>query len=100
LVSVTVFGAGREVGRSCFEVRGSNTKLLLDYGVLVREDRPVLPLSSSPKDLNGLIITHAHLDHSGAAPLFYTSGTPPAYMTNMTKQLTDILIRDLLHLSA
>ena len=100
MVNVTVFGAGREVGRSCFEVKGPNTKLLLDYGVLVREDRPVLPLSSSSKDMNGLIITHAHLDHSGAAPFFYTSGTPPAYMTNMTMQLTDILIRDLLHLSA
>ena len=100
VVSVTVFGAGREVGRSCFELRGSNTKILLDYGVLVREDRPLLPLSTSPKDLNGIIITHAHLDHSGSAPYFYVSGTPPVYMTNMTKQLSDILIRDLLHLSA
>lgn len=100
MVSVTVFGAGREVGRSCIEVKGHDTKLLLDYGVLVREDRPVMPLSTSGRDLNGIIITHAHLDHSGSAPFFYVSGTPPAYMTNMTKQLTDILIRDLLHLSA
>jgi len=100
LVSVTVFGAGKEVGRSCIEVKGEGTKNLLDYGVLVREDRPVMPLSTSAKDLNGIIITHAHLDHSGSAPFFYVSGTPTAYMTNMTKQLTDILIRDLLHLSA
>ena len=100
MVSVSCFGAGREVGRSCFEVRGENTKLLLDYGVLVREDRPLLPLSTSPKDLDGIIITHAHLDHSGSAPFFYTTETPPVYMTRMTKQLSDILIRDLLHLSA
>jgi len=100
VVNVTVFGAGREVGRSGFEVKGEDTKLLLDYGVLIKEDRPVLPLSTSPKDLNGMIITHAHLDHSGTAPMLYVSGTPPVYMTNMTKQLTDILIRDLLHLSA
>jgi len=100
VVNVTVFGAGREVGRSGFEVKGADTKLLLDYGVLIKEDRPALPLSTSPKDLNGIIITHAHLDHSGSAPVFYVSGTPPIYMTNMTKQLTDILIRDLLHLSA
>ena len=100
MVNVTVFGAGREVGRSGFEVKGEDTKLLLDYGVLIKEDRPVLPLSTSPKDLNGMIITHAHLDHSGTAPMLYVSGTPPVYMTNMTKQLTDILIRDLLHLSA
>ncbi|MBM5805091.1 MAG: MBL fold metallo-hydrolase [Candidatus Verstraetearchaeota archaeon] len=100
MVNVTVFGAGREVGRSGFEVKGEDTKLLLDYGVLIKEDRPVLPLSTSPKDLNGIIITHAHLDHSGSAPMLYVSGTPPVYMTNMTRQLTDILIRDLLHLSA
>ena len=100
MVNVTVFGAGREVGRSGFEVKGEDTKLLLDYGVLIKEDRPILPLSTSPKDLNGMIITHAHLDHSGSAPMFYVSGTPSVYMTNMTKQLTDILIRDLLHLSA
>ena len=100
MVTVSVFGAGKEVGRSCVEVKGQDTKLLLDYGVLVREDRPVMPLSTSVKDLNGIIITHAHLDHSGAAPFFYVSGTPRVYMTNMTKQLVDILIRDLLHLSA
>lgn len=100
MVQVTCFGACREVGRSAFEVKGTNTKLLLDYGVMVKEDRPLLPLSTSPKDLNGIIITHAHLDHSGSAPFFYVSETPPVFMTNMTKQLTDILIRDLLHLSA
>lgn len=100
LVSVTVFGAGREVGRSGFEVKGERTKIIMDYGVLVKDERPAFPLSTSPKDLDGIIITHAHLDHSGTAPLFYISETPPVYMTEITKQLTDILIRDLLHLSA
>lgn len=100
MVSVSVFGAGKEVGRSSFEVKGSDTKLLLDYGVLVKEERPAFPLSTSSKDLNGIIISHAHLDHSGIAPLFYTSESPPIYMANITKQLTDILIRDLLHLSS
>jgi putative mRNA 3-end processing factor len=100
VVDVTVFGGGREVGRSGFEVKGTGTKLILDYGVMIKEERPIMPLSTSPRDLNGIIITHAHLDHSGMAPFFYVSGTPPVYMTNMTKQLTDILIRDFLHLSA
>lgn len=100
MVSVSVFGAGKEVGRSSFEVKGTDTKLLLDYGVLVKEERPAFPLSTSSKDLNGIIISHAHLDHSGIAPLFYTSESPPIYMANITKQLTDILIRDLLHLSS
>jgi len=81
-------------------VKGEGTKLLLDYGILVRDGRPSLPLSTSPKDLNGIIITHAHLDHSGAAPFFYISESPPVYMTSVTKQLTDILIRDLIRLSS
>lgn len=100
MLKVTVCGGGKEIGRSGFEIKGEKTKLVLDYGVMVREDRPAFPLSTPARDLDGVIITHAHLDHSGAAPIFYVSESPPIFMTKITKQLTDILIKDLLHLSA
>ncbi len=99
-IKITVFGGGREVGRSGFEIRGERTKLVLDYGVMIKEDRPVFPLSTPAKDLDGVIITHAHLDHSGGAPIFFVTESPAIYMTRTTKVLTDILIKDLLHLSA
>ncbi|MGQ9759831.1 MAG: MBL fold metallo-hydrolase, partial [Candidatus Methanomethylicaceae archaeon] len=99
-MKVTVCGGGREVGRSGFEIKGERTKIILDYGVMIREDRPVFPLSSRAKDLDGIVITHAHLDHSGAAPIFYVSESPRIFMTRTTKVLTDILIKDLLHLSS
>jgi putative mRNA 3-end processing factor len=99
-LKVTVFGGGREVGRSGFEIRGQSTKIILDYGVMIREDRPVFPLSTHARDLDGLIITHAHLDHSGGAPIFYVTENPRVFMTGTTKELTDILIKDLLHLSS
>ncbi|MGB9623028.1 MAG: MBL fold metallo-hydrolase, partial [Candidatus Bathyarchaeia archaeon] len=99
-MKITVFGGGREVGRSGFEIRGDGTKLVLDYGVMIKEDRPTFPLSTHAKDLDGVVITHAHLDHSGGAPIFYVTENPTVYMTKTTKELTDILIKDLLHLSS
>ncbi|MEM3532464.1 MAG: MBL fold metallo-hydrolase, partial [Candidatus Methanomethyliaceae archaeon] len=99
-MKVTVFGGGKEVGRSGFEVRGESAKVILDYGVMIREDRPVFPLSTHARDLDGVIITHAHLDHSGGAPIFYVTENPRIFMTSTTKELTDILVKDLLHLSS
>ncbi|MCX8182568.1 MAG: MBL fold metallo-hydrolase [Candidatus Methanomethyliaceae archaeon] len=99
-MKVTVFGGGKEVGRSGFEIRGESTKFVLDYGVMIREDRPVFPLSTHARDLDGVIITHAHLDHSGGAPIFYVTENPRIFMTSITKELTDILVKDLLHLSS
>lgn len=99
-MKVTVFGGGKEVGRSGFEIKGEDTKIILDYGVMIREDRPVFPLSTYARDLDGIIITHAHLDHSGGVPLFYVTENPRVFMTKATKELTDILIKDLLHLSS
>jgi len=46
-----------------------------------------------------LILSHAHLDHVGAAPLLYIHGNIPAYMTKPTLELTMLLIKDFMKLS-
>ncbi|MEM2449914.1 MAG: MBL fold metallo-hydrolase, partial [Candidatus Methanomethylicaceae archaeon] len=86
MIKVLVLGGGREVGRSGFEIKLDNIKILLDYGIMIKENKPLFPLPTNAKDLDAIIITHAHLDHSGSAPMFYVSYSPKIYMTGITKE--------------
>jgi len=99
-VRITILGAGREIGRSAILISVSNTVILLDYGVLMKDKQPDFPSHVPPKDLDVIVLTHAHLDHSGALPMLYVSEKKPIYMTKLTAELVDILIRDLLRLSS
>ena len=69
---IRVLGAANEVGRSGFSVVNCNgTNLLLrlrSYCLAGVEHLPNYPLHVKPKDIDAIIITHAHLDHSGNVP--------------------------------
>ncbi|HJJ23500.1 MAG TPA: MBL fold metallo-hydrolase [Nitrosopumilus sp.] len=93
-----VLGAANEVGRSGFLVNCNGTKLLLDYGVMFgrRGTPPQYPLHVKPKDLDAIIITHAHLDHSGNVPSLFVSGNTDVYATPPTFDLSKLLIEDML----
>jgi len=97
-LDVKVLGAANEVGRSGFLVNCNGTKLLLDYGVMFgrRGTPPVYPLHVKPKDLDAIIITHAHLDHSGNVPSLFVSGNTNVYATPPTFDLSKLLIEDML----
>ena len=97
-MDVKILGAANEVGRSGFLVNCNGTKLLLDYGVLFgrRGSPPQCPLHVKPKDLDAIIITHAHLDHSGNVPSLFVSGNTDVYATPPTFDLTKLLIEDML----
>lgn len=98
-VKVKLLGGGREVGRAAVLVQYRDRGLLLDYGVLLN-DEPKYPMHVKPRDLDGIFLTHAHLDHSGAIPLFYTSSAPPKlYSTQLTYELSKILILDFLSIT-
>jgi len=97
-MQVRVLGAANEVGRSAIFVESSGTRLLLDYGVkLARE--PEFPIHVRPKDVDGLVLSHAHLDHVGAAPLFYLSSGPMLAATPVTLELSKVLLYDFLKIS-
>ena len=97
-MNVKILGAANEVGRSGFLVDCDGTKLLLDYGVLFgrRGSPPQYPLHVKPKDLDAIIITHAHLDHSGSVPSLFVSGNTDVYATPPTLDLSLLLIEDML----
>ncbi len=100
MVRVRVLGSGREVGRAAILVEGSGGSLLLDYGVNFDErDNPIFPEHVKPRDLSGVILTHSHLDHVGAAPMLYVSVKPRLYATPLTLDVTRLLLHDMIKIS-
>jgi KH/beta-lactamase-domain protein len=101
---ITTLGGCREVGRNSFMLSTPETRILIDCGVSVgSEGTPylyvpdVLPIS----DLNAVVITHAHLDHSGLVPLLFKFGYDgPVYMTQPTRDLMALLLLDYIEVSA
>ena len=97
-MDVKILGAAQEVGRSAFLVNCEGTNLLLDYGVMFgkRGTPPQYPLHVKPKEIDSVIITHAHLDHSGYVPSLFVSGNCNVYGTPPTFELSRLLIEDML----
>ncbi len=83
-MQIGFLGGAREVGRMGISVKSKKTQYLMDYGVML-ERQPGFPMHVPPKDVDALILTHSHLDHSGALPIFYIEGKRPLY-TNKLKR--------------
>jgi len=97
-LKVKVLGASHEVGRSGFIVSCDGTNFLLDYGIMFgkRGAPPQYPLHVKPKDVDSVIITHAHLDHSGNVPSLFVSRNTDVFATPPTFDLSQLLIEDML----
>ncbi|MCE5213812.1 MAG: beta-CASP ribonuclease aCPSF1 [Methanobacterium sp.] len=98
---LTSLGGFREVGRSSLFLQTSNSKVLLDCGVNVAgtDDKSSYPYLNVPEfrldDLDAVIISHAHLDHSGFLPYLYHYGYEgPTYCTTPTRDLMTLLQLD------
>jgi putative mRNA 3-end processing factor len=97
-LKIGFLGGAREVGRIGVSVKSEKTQFLLDYGVMLDRE-PGFPMHVPPKEVDALILTHSHLDHSGALPIFYIEGKRPLYTNKLNLELTQLLIRDFIHLS-
>jgi putative mRNA 3-end processing factor len=97
-LQVGFLGGAREVGRIGISVKSEKTQVLLDYGVMF-DHEPGFPMHVPPKEVNGLILTHSHLDHSGALPVFYIGGKTPLYTNRLNLDLTQLLIQDFIKIS-
>jgi len=92
-------GGCREVGRSAYLLSLENKNFLLDYGVSLN-DVPLFPSHVSPNSIDAILLTHSHLDHSGLVPLLFSSRiTPRAYATQLSAEILEYLILDMMKLS-
>ncbi len=97
-MQIGFLGGAREVGRIGIAVKSKKTQALLDYGVMF-DHEPGFPMHVPPKEVDVLILTHSHLDHSGALPVFYIGAKIPLYTNRLNLDLTQLLIQDFIHLS-
>lgn len=95
-VRLIALGGFREVGRSSMLIETQNTKVLLDCGINVAnndEPYPYLNALNFPlTELDAVVISHAHLDHSGFLPYLFKLGYKgPVYCTEPTRDLMALL---------
>jgi putative mRNA 3-end processing factor len=98
-LQVRFLGGAREVGRIGISVKSAKSQVVIDYGVML-DHEPGFPMHVPPKDVDAVILTHSHLDHSGAIPIFYINDRLPLYTNKLNLELTQLLIQDFIHLSA
>ncbi|RLI46964.1 MBL fold metallo-hydrolase [Candidatus Bathyarchaeota archaeon] len=72
--------------------------MLLDYGIMV-DHEPGFPMHIPPKEVDAIILCHSHLDHSGAVPIFHIQEEKTVYGTQLTFDIAELLISDLIHLT-
>jgi metallo-beta-lactamase family protein len=101
-MKLTFFGAARMVTGSCFMLEAAGKHILIDCGMRQGRDDDVMPngeLEFSPASVDALIVTHAHIDHSGRVPLLGKLGyRGPIYTTRITAQLMGIMLMDSAHI--
>jgi len=101
-VRLTYLGGGRQVGRSCLLLSTPNSKIMLDCGINpgIAEGTEKFPYLNVAEvgDINSIdavILSHAHLDHSGLVPYLYKMGYKgPIYMTPPTRDIAALLALD------
>ncbi|MDD5741270.1 MAG: beta-CASP ribonuclease aCPSF1 [Candidatus Nanoarchaeia archaeon] len=99
-IRLTILGGGRQVGRSCILLSTPQSKILLDCGVDVagrgQDKFPYLNVSEFKiNELDAIVLTHAHLDHSGLIPYLFKMGyRGPVYMTAPTRDIAALLALD------
>ena len=102
-VQIAFLGATETVTGSRFLITSDKSKILVDCGMFqgVKADRLKNwdPFPVEPDTIDAIVLSHAHLDHSGFLPVVVRDGFKgPIYSTYYTKMLTAVILRDSAHL--
>ena len=99
-MKITFLGANHEVTGSCTLLEAADRRFLIDCGMEqgknVYENQPI-PVA--PGEIDWVLATHAHIDHTGMLPLLVRNGfRGKIYATNPTVELCGIMLRDSAHI--
>ena len=99
-MKITFIGATHEVTGSCYYLEAAGKKFLVDCGMEQGPDYyENRDIPGNPADIDFVLLTHAHMDHSGNLPAIYAKGFQgPVYATDATCNLCDIMLRDSAHI--
>ena len=102
VVRFMALGGGNRIGASCYLLQSGNLNLLIDAGISLQGSKGYPDWSLLNQvgidwtDIDALLLTHCHLDHSGALPILHKLYPEiPVYATFATKDLLAVLYKDL-----
>lgn len=102
-MELTILGAAREVTGSCYLFETDQVRFLVDCGMIQggRDsfDRNREEFNFDPSKIDFVLLTHAHIDHSGLLPKLTSNGfSGPIYMTSATAELLAVMLPDSAHI--
>lgn len=102
---VTILGAAREVTGSCYLVESEGLRFTVDCGMFqggreAETKNRRFPVGFMPEDVDFVLLTHAHIDHSGLLPRLTSLGfRGPIYCTDATADLLGVMLPDSAHIA-
>ena len=99
-MKITFLGANHEVTGSCTLLEAADRRFLIDCGMEQGKDvYENQPIPVAPGEIDWVLATHAHIDHTGMLPLLVRNGfRGKIYATNPTVELCSIMLRDSAHI--
>ncbi len=102
-MKITIWGAARGVTGSRHLLELGRHKLLLECGLFqghrAESERRNREFPFNPAQLDAVVLSHAHIDHSGNLPLLVREGfRGPVFCTDATKDLCNVMLRDSAHI--
>ena len=99
-MKLTFFGAAKAVTGSCYLIEACGKNVLIDCGLQQgRDEIDNRVLDFPPNTVDYVIVTHAHIDHSGRLPLLVKQGfSGKIFTTRLTSDLLGIMLRDSAHI--